>query len=186
MQNLSSLTKSKFFKKKIYLGGASGVGKSTVAMKIAKIINLPVFEVEAKNCWNKPVGIIRQKCFAYEFVRKMFYGDGIYTNHIIAVYGYTMVMGIKGLKEELETATLLNKNNLILLSLKDKNEMRKRIKMRKKLDKDREQNIVEDMIDIHYKAQQYMIDFALKNNIPIVYTDNKTVDDIAIEIMKLM
>lgn len=171
---------------KLFLGGASGVGKTTVANEIGKLFNIPVYEVEARECWSKPIGVERQRCFGETFMKKMNQGPGIYTNHIIAVYGYTLAMGVKELKEELRYATILTSKGLVLLTLNDKDEMKRRILEREKKDTERKRNIVEKMIDLHYNAQKYMIDLAVEIGVPILDTSGKTVKDVVKEVISLL
>jgi len=171
---------------KIYLGGASGAGKTTVANSIGRLFNIPVYEVEARECWSKPVGIERQRCFGEQFMKKMNRGPGIYTNHVIAVYGYTLAMGLTELENELRFASMMKKDRLILLTINDKEEMKKRIEERERKDKQRKENAVEKMIELHYTAQKYMVELAMEIGVPVIDTSRKKIADVVIEVVSAL
>jgi adenylate kinase family enzyme len=172
---------------RIYLGGASGVGKTSVARVLGKRLNLPVYEVEARECWEKPAGVERQKCFAMHFFERMRKGPGVYTNHLIAVYGYTRAMGVEGeLVDELRIGTEMFRDKLVVLAIRDKDEMLRRILERYSKDRDRSRNVVEKEIDLHYTAQKFIIDFAVELGVPVIYMDGKSVEEVAKKVINVI
>ena len=176
-------TPLRFHDLKIYLGGVSGVGKSTVAKILSSKLNLPLHEVEARDCWSMS-GQYRQRCFAIKFIRLMNFGHGVYTNHVISVYGYTVAMGVEELIEEVKIVSMVNRRGLVVLAVNDPRELKNRIEKRLRNDRERGDNRTENNIDLHIKAQQYIIELANTIKIPVLYTDNKTPDDVAEEIIK--
>ena len=168
---------------KIYLGGVSGVGKSTVARIISSKTKLPVYEVEARKCWNMG-GKYRQRCFATKFINLMNQGNGIYTNHIISVYGYTMAMGLEEFAEEVKIVSMVNRRGLVILAISDPEELIRRIGTRIKTDEERKNNNTEENVELHVKAQNYIVELANIIKVPVVYTDNKTPEEVAIEVMR--
>ena len=170
---------------RIYIAGAAGSGKSTTGRIVSRKIGIPFHEVEARKCWRYTDIVIRQRCFLSEFKKKMSKGDGIYSNHLLSVYGYSIALG---LPVDLADSIVREEREYrpVILFVVSREELRRRILGRMTIDDERRTNWVESMIDVHMFAQDVMLKYARINGIPIIDTSNKSVDTVAKEVLSVI
>lgn len=153
----------------VALAGVSGVGKSTVARILERVLGYPVVEVEARECWSYPVGVRRQACFARKFASIIGKREAIYTNSVYSVAAYTLAMKIKPEFEISEPC------RTVVLAVSDPDELARRIIARSVHDKQRMFNITEFDVGLHWEAQLRLLRIAAERGLPVVWSDEKPV-----------
>jgi len=171
----------------VYLAGVAGVGKSTAGRIVAKMLSLPFYEVEARECWRQPPGPTRQECFLQRFLDLMGQGVGVYSNHVLAVYGYSaallgpddpVTVRARWYSESL-------RDGVVVLYVDDKEVLWERIRRRMVRDEERGDNVVEKMLDVHLRAQEFILDFAEHHAIPTINTTRMTPEEVAYAILEV-
>ena len=151
------------------MAGVSGSGKSSFARVIARIYRVPVHEVEARECWSIMPGLERQECFARVFIDKMERGAGVYTNHLLTVYGYTAALLGAGHPLALRLKTIVERRgDPIIVLVVDREMLEERIARRLETDKQRSTNTIETDIELHLTAQKHILDYARQHAIPAI------------------
>jgi len=100
----------------VYLAGPAGAGKRAVASALGSSMGVPVHVVEAQVCLAIPPGPRRQECFATAFMQGMHKGPGVYSNHLLSVYGYSMALGLYDHAAEVEDLIRLHAARVVLLA----------------------------------------------------------------------
>lgn len=169
----------------MYIAGIAGSGKTTVGKIVSEKLGVPFHEVEARECWKYRNIVIRQKCFLEEFRSKMDKDNGIYSNHLLSVYGYSIALGLPG---DVADSILVEEKKYrpVVLFVVSREELRRRILDRMTIDAERRMNWVESMIDVHMFAQEAMLKYAKINDIPIIDTSNKPVEAVVDELLSLI
>ena len=151
------------------MAGVSGSGKSSFARVIGRIYRVPVHEVEARECWSIMPGLGRQECFARAFIDKMEQGAGVYTNHLLTVYGYTAAM----LGSEHPLARRLKniverRGDPVIVLVVGRGTLEERIVRRLETDSQRSTNTTETNIKLHLNAQKHILDYARQHSLPTI------------------
>lgn len=163
---------------RLYLAGAAGAGKTTVAQILGKRLGLPVHEVEARECWPLADVDEREECFARVFEERMLRGNGVYSNHLLTVYGYAVALGASPWVAEtaLRRAALYSP---VVVLVAGPECLRRRIASRMERERDRRLNVVEGEIETHLRAQAVIVDAARELGIPVLDTSHVDPEDVA-------
>ncbi len=174
---------------RLVLAGVAGVGKTTVARLLSRMLGLPYRPVEAPECWLISDPAERQLCFTCSFLRQLG-GYGVFDNSLLSVYAYSEAMlrrnphriGLYGAALSALELALPNGHTVVLAAKPET--LAERIHYRLAREKHRRGNGTETDIKLHLEAQEHLLRIAESNNIPVIWTDDRTSEQVAKEIMK--